>query len=234
MPAVADLPQHVGVGDEHVGEDDLVEMVFAVHQHDRADRDARRGGLHDELGKARVPVLRVEWAGSGQHDDLLRDVRTARPDLRPVEHPAIIGSGGPGLRGREVRPRAVLAHPDRRVQASRSDPRQQPAPLLFGAVRQQCGRDLPVGDPVRGDRGALRQQFLGDHVAVQVTQPMAAVFGRDGQTDEPGVGQSGGKVRVPPRQPGVDGRPPAELGAIGGQELSDRRTQIRQCPVVGA
>ena len=124
MPAVADLPEHVVIGDEHVGEDDLVEMVLAVHQHDWADRDARRRSLHDELREARVPMLRVQWAGSGQHDDLMRDVRAARPYLRPVEHPAAVGSGGPGLRGREVRPRAVLAHPDRRIELRRRDPRQ--------------------------------------------------------------------------------------------------------------
>ena len=97
------------------------------------------------------------------------------------------------------------------------------APLLFGAIRQQGGRNLAVGDPVRGDRGAVRQQFLGDHVSVQITQPVAAVFGRDGQPDESRAGKAGGEVRVPLRQPGVDGRPPAELGAIGGQELADRR-----------
>ena len=117
----------------------------------------------------------------------------------------------------------MLAHPDRRVEPARGDARQQPPPLLVGAVRQQRGRDLTVGDPVRGDRRAVRQQFLGHHVAVQVTQPAAAVLGGDGQADEPGVGQPGGEVRVPLRQPGVDGRLPAELGAIGGQELPDRR-----------
>ena len=42
VPAVADLAEQVAVGDEGVGERHLVEVVFAVHQLDRADRDALR------------------------------------------------------------------------------------------------------------------------------------------------------------------------------------------------
>jgi hypothetical protein len=186
MPAVADLPQHGVIWDEHVGEDDLVEMVLAVHQHDRTDRDARRRGLHNELRKARVPMLRVQRAGSGQHHDLMRDVRAARPDLRPVEHPAAAGSGGPRLRCSEVRPRAMLAHSDGRIEPPRGDPRQQPSALVLGAVREQRGCHLPVGDPVRGDGCAVRQQFLGHHVSMQMPKPVSAVLGRDGQAAEAG------------------------------------------------
>jgi hypothetical protein len=78
------------------------------------------------------------------------------------------------------------------------------------------------------------QQFLGDNVAVQIAQATTAVLGRDGQADESGGGQPVGEVRVPPRQPAVDLRFPAELGAIGGQELADRRPQLGQVAVVGA
>ena len=40
-PAIADAAQHVGIGDEHVVERHLVEVVFATHLHDRIDGDAR-------------------------------------------------------------------------------------------------------------------------------------------------------------------------------------------------
>ena len=93
-----------------------------------------------------------------------------------------------------------------------------------------AGRELTVGEPVRGDRRAVRQQFLGHDVAVQMTEPVAAVLGRDGQADEARVAEAGGEVRVPARQPGVDGGLPAELGAVGGQELPDRPPAVRPAP----
>ena len=76
---------------------------------------------------------------------------------------------------------------------------------------------------MRGDRRTVCQQFLGHHVAVQMTQPASAVFGGDGQADEPRVAKPCREFGVPPGQPGVDGRLPAELVAIGGEKLPDGR-----------
>ncbi len=117
----------------------------------------------------------------------------------------------------------MLTHPDRRVQPARGDDRQKFPALLVAAVRQQRRSELTIGEPVRGDRRAVGQQFLGHHVAVQMTQPAAAVLGGDGQADEPRVAQPGGEFGVPPGQPGVDGGLPAELVAIGGEKLPDGR-----------
>ena len=85
------------------------------------------------------------------------------------------------------------------------------------------GRELAVGDPVRGDRRAVRQQFLGDHVAVQMTQPAAAVLGRDGQADEPRVARRAEKSASHlASQESTAGSQPNSR-AVGGQELPDRR-----------
>jgi hypothetical protein len=128
----------------------------------------------------------------------------------------------------------VFAHPDSRVQRARDDAGQQTAPLFLVAIREKAGRHLPVGDPVGGDGCTVRQQLLGDRIAMQIAKSVAAVFGRDRQADEAGTGKPGGEVGVPLRKPAVDGGPPAELGAICGQKVRDRRTQRGQFAVVGA
>jgi hypothetical protein len=39
--------------------------------------------------------------------------------------------------------------------------------LLLGAIAQQQGRALPVDNPMRADRSARRQQFLGHDIAFE-------------------------------------------------------------------
>ena len=87
---------------------------------------------------------------------------------------------------------------------------------------------------MRGDRRTVCQQFLGHHVPVQMTQPAPAVLGGDGQADEPRVAEPGREFGVPPGQPGVDRRLPAELFAIGDEKLPDGRPKFGQLRVVGA
>ena len=128
----------------------------------------------------------------------------------------------------------MLAHPDRRVQLARDDARQQPVSLLVAAVGEKAGCHLAVGDPVSGDGCAVGQQFLGHHVAVQVSEAVPAVLGGDGEADEPGVGEPDGEVGIPLGQPAVHRGHPAVCGAISGQEVPDRRTQIGQFAVIGA
>ncbi len=128
----------------------------------------------------------------------------------------------------------MLAHPDRRVQLACDDAGQDPTPLLLAAVREKTGSHLTVGDPVRGDGCAVRQQLLCHHIAMQVPESVPAVLGRDGEADEPGIGEPGGEVGVPFREPRIDRRFPAVAGAISGHEVPDRRTQFGQFAVVGA
>ena len=141
---------------------------------------------------------------------------------------ALRGHGG------QIRAGAVFAHADRRVEPARRDARQQPLALFFVAVSQQPGSDLPIGDPVRRDRRADGEQFLGHHVAVQMAQPVAAVLLRDDQPDEAGVAESGAEPFVPLAQPRVDGGFPAELGPVGPQEIAHRGPQLGQLGLVGA
>ena len=151
----------------------------------------------------------IERAGPRQHHDLVCEVRAAGPHLGAVEQPAAVGRDRAGLDRGEVGARAVLAHPDRRVQLARGDAGQHPTPLLLAAVREQAGCHLTVGDPVRGDGCAVRQQLLGHHIAMQVSESVPAVLGGDGEADEPGVGEPGGEVGVPVREPASRPRVPS-------------------------
>ena len=237
MPTVADLAEHsaIGaVGDEDVVERHLVEVVFAVHQLDRAYRDAPGVGRHDEPAEAGMAVLWIQRAGARQYDDLMRDVRTAGPHLGAVQQPSTVGRDRAHLHRGEVGARGVLAHPDRRVQGARDDARQQAVSLVVAAVGEEARCHLPIGDPVSGDGCAVSQQFLGHHVAVQVSEPVPAVLGGNGEADEPGVGQPDGEVGIPLGQPAVHRRHPAVCGAISGQEIADRRAQSGQFAVIGA
>ena len=88
---------------------------------------------------------------------------------------------------------------------------------------------------MRGHGCAVGQQFLGHHVAVQVSEAVAAVLGGDGEADEPGVGEPDAEKSASHlRQPAVDRGLPAVPVAISGQEVPDRRTQFGQFAVVGA
>ncbi len=121
--------------------------------------------------------------------------------------------------------------------AEYSSPRRSGAGADAAAPRcrgEQTGCHLAVGDPMCGDGRSVREQFLGHDVAMQVTEAVAAVSGGDGEADEAGVGQPRGELRIPLRQPAVDGRLPAEGGAISRQKVPDRRPQRGQSPVVGA
>ena len=179
-------------------------------------------------------MLRVEWAGSGQHDDLMGQMCTAGPHLGARQHPSTIGSNGFGGGRREVRARLRFAHADCREIPSRSDFRQYASALLLGTVRQQTRSDLTVGNPVRGHRRTAGQKFLGHHVAVQMTQTLAAVLLRNRQPDKAGIAQPRAERFIPIGQPRVDGRLPAEFGAIGGQEIPQPAPKLRQLRFVGA
>ena len=179
------------------------------------------------------------WSGSSGLVRASTTIRCAR--WAPLVHTLVPLSDQPS----SVRFARVLT-------AARSDPAScslipiaaysRPA-AITGSRARRCssvpydnsdGRELTIGEPVRGDRRTVCQQFLGHHVAVQMPQPASAVLGGDGQTDEPRVAQSRGEAGVPSGQPGVDSGLPAELFAIGGEKLPDVCPQFGQLRVVGA
>ena len=98
---------------------------------------------------------------------------------------------------------------------------------------QQARCDLAIGGPVRGYWRPGRDQFLGHHVAVQVPQFVAAVSLRDGQPEEACYAKARREFLVPLTEPGVDRRLPAELGAVGPQEVPYREALFDQLRLAG-
>src|SRR3546814_6442498 len=107
-----------------------------------------------------------------------------RPYLLAIESPARRGAFGAGANARQVRSRSRLAHSDAKIYLAAADARQIAAALVLAAEIQDQRGALPVGDPVRRDRGAQRQQFFDDHEARKGTAPAAAIVARQGRSEE--------------------------------------------------
>ena len=228
VPAVADLAEHTRIRDEHRIEDHFVEVVRTGHQDDRFDANAVGIAGDEELAESVVSVFRILRAGPGEHDHLMGMMGPTGPDLGAGEEPTPIRANGLRLRGGQIRAGFVLAHADRRIQLACHDLREEAFALVLGAVGQQAGRHLAVGDPVRPDRSAGRDELLGHHVTVQMPHFVSAVLLGDGQPEEAGSTQAGGEVLVPAGHPRVDQRRPAELGAVGPQKVPYGQASLDQ------
>ena len=75
--------------------------------------------------------------------------------VKPIRDDAPDGDFGDLARGLR------LTHADTEKDFAVRNPRQKGQALVLGAVAQQQRRALPVGDPMRSDGGAGRQQLLG-------------------------------------------------------------------------
>ena len=184
---------------------------------------SRRSTTNWEPG---VPRLRARIR-PGQHDDRVVEVGPAGPELRAGEAPdAVVVLLGTGRDRGQVRPGPLLAHPDREEALPRGDRRQVARTLGVGAVREDRGTGLPVGHPVRTDRGARREQFLDHDVALQRRAPAAAVGHRERHPDPAALGQTATEVAVPAGEPGVGPTEDGAAGALVVEERTDLDTQI--------
>ena len=87
LPALADRAQALAVGDAHVGEEHLVEMRGAGDLLDRADLDARRPHVDEEIGEPLV-LRRREVGARHQHAEIAV-LRARGPDLLAVDDPVL-------------------------------------------------------------------------------------------------------------------------------------------------
>ena len=93
---VRDLPAFVlraddpVLGNEHVGEEDLVELGLVGDLAQRPHLDARVAHVDDEVGDALV--LRRVGIGAGEAHAPVGELRVARPHLLAVEQPAAVGA----------------------------------------------------------------------------------------------------------------------------------------------
>jgi hypothetical protein len=216
-PARADVAEPVGVGDPHVGEEDLVELGLACDLPQRPHLDARRGHVAHEVRHA--AVRGHVGIGAGDQDGPPRLVRDGRPHLLPGHDPVVAVPYGAGAEGGQVGAGTGLAEqlaPDLLPRPQRPQP---PRPLLVGAEPQDGRGGHAEADAValrvvrrRADRGEV-----GVDLRLQGARRVHSA-----ETD--------GEVH--PGQAGVEAGA-QELQALGGprvvglQELLDATAQLR-------
>src|SRR5690606_12514676 len=94
FPAGADLTEHQFVGDEHVLEKHLVEMVIAGHRQNRTDGHTRRVEQHDELAQTVVPVRRIERRRPSESEERVGVLRPGSPQFGSGNSPPAVDLGG--------------------------------------------------------------------------------------------------------------------------------------------
>src|SRR5260370_7639217 len=82
------------------------------------------------------------------------------PDLGPIEYPPVAVMHGAAAHTGKVGSHIGFAHADTEEKFSPADLRQKKLLFLLRAEAQKQRAALPVGDPVPGNGGACRQQFL--------------------------------------------------------------------------
>ena len=202
LPAVADRADDVFVGDKHVVEYHFVEIVVTGEIDDGVDADARRLEIDDELRDARVPVRVRARRRAREQVHEMGHVRITGPDFGAFDAPTAIDPGRFGAYRREVRSGIRLAHADADETLPRRYARQIQPFLLFGTGGEQQRSELPVGQPMRPDRRACREQLLGDHVTFQRTALVAAASARPRHADPAARGDFAaerGIITVPSR-----------------------------------
>src|SRR5690348_12850891 len=149
----------------------------------------------------------------------MRFVCIARPHLGSGDLVAARNRHRAGADRSEVRARIRLAHADAEKGLAARDARQEFEALLLGAVAQQQGRALPVGDPVRADRGASRQQFLGHDIAFEHAALAAAIALGPGHADPASRPEAPAERRRPVAAE-IAVRDPETGGELAGNELA--------------
>ena len=186
-PAVAGFPDHqfgVGAG---VGEEHLVELRVTGQLDDRADLDTRLVKRHKQIRQTLVPFGAL--LGSRDDEAPLRPVRQRRPDLLPVDDPAVpvevrrrrhIGevAAGTGF-GVALAPQF----------GDVADGRQEAPLLLCGAEGDQRRADEFLTEVVDLVGGVRARVLLVEGDPVRHRQSAPAVLDRPAQAGQPGGGQ---------------------------------------------
>jgi hypothetical protein len=121
-----------------------------------------------------------------------------------------------------------LAHADAKTQLPPADSRQQPPLLFLGAITQQHGGDLPVGDPVMANRGAPAQQLFDDDKAVDRGGVATAIARRNRHADPATLSQHRGERPIDlsaHTEAGLECPPGQRLG----QECANLLPQFQLC-----
>ena len=146
--------------------------VAAVHRVQRADREARHVGRHDEHGDALV----LGQIGIGAHGepDVGGDVGERGPDLLAVDHPLVPHAHRARAQRGEVGARVRLAVADRERVFAAPDARQPAALLLLAAEVLDRRPDRGVGEVAV--RHAPVLHLLDEQELVEQVAPLPALL----------------------------------------------------------
>ena len=142
-PAVAELTDDVGHRHAHLVEEDLVELGAAVHRRQRADLDAGRVHVGQHEGQ---PAVLARPIGAHEHLGAVGVLRVGRPPLLAGDDEVIAVDDRLRPHGGEIRSGAGLGEALAEDQLAAQDRRQEPGPLLVGAVGDDRGTGVGQGD----------------------------------------------------------------------------------------
>ena len=180
--------------------------------------------------------------GAGQQHGVSRQVRPRRPHLLPGDDPLVAVALGPGGERRQVRAGARLAEELAPHLLVAHDRRQEPQPLLLGAVGEQRRRGQV--EPERVEPAEVeRPQLLVDPARHAGREVEPAVLDRPGRHDQPRRAEDGVPRLVvapgcapcaprpaPPRRPAstqAGGTRRLDPVPHGGDDVVERRVRAR-------
>ena len=131
--------------------------------------------IHEELRQAFVLLVGDDLRAK-ERDEVVAQMRVARPHLGAVDEVAAVDAGRPCADGREVGARVGLAHSDRERELAPHDAGQDLLALRLGAEAQQQRPALAIGHPVRAHGGARGEHLLQHDVALEEAALVATVL----------------------------------------------------------
>ncbi len=123
-------------------------------------------------------------------------MRARGPYLLAIDPPAVGRFARGGAHRGEIGSRAGFGQADAGVKLAARDTRQIAFTLRLAAIAQDQRSGLPVGDPVRPDGRARREQFLDHDIAFERMPVAAAIARRQRHTDIAGLPQRTAEIGV--------------------------------------
>ncbi len=184
LPAAAERTKNGILRQEHVGEHDLIEMMFATEIEDRTNFQPGVDVFEvDEKLRQSGMALFAFLAGAAKQDHVMRAVRIRGPHFGAVDQEAALHRARTRAHGREIGAGIRLAHANAKIAFAGGDARQDIVFLLVGADAQQQRSALPVRDPMATNGRTGGKHFFQHNIAFERGALMAAIPLRPGHAD---------------------------------------------------
>ena len=205
LPALTDLADAVLVGNDRPVEEHLVELDLAADVAQRPHLHARLVQVEQEVRDA-LALRRVGF-GAREQDREVGEVRPGAPHLLARHVPRVAVALGARRERREVGAGAGLAEELAPLLLVAHHRRQEPQPLLLGAVRVQRGRGVVEAERIEAAE-VERAQLGVDRPRDLARKVETAVLDRPRRHDEPGRRRTPGTTPRTRRAAGPRAPPP--------------------------